>query len=263
MMNQTKHLSASDYDLLLLHELSGAAQARVEQHLMDCERCRTDHAGYAADARQFSQEIFPRTVERFNRAPPASWVGRLLRPRVVWMLAPVVTAALVLAVARGRRADEVQRQTRTDEDIRIKGSEPTLRSFARRMQHVFPIRDGMELHPGDEMRFVVDSPRLPYLLVASVDGAGRVNVYFPYEGSQSGLITTGRPTELPGSIVLDNTPGPERVFAFYSKKPLLRAELEPVLKALGASGPAGIRRKELPPVQAEGQSTFLFEKAAP
>jgi hypothetical protein len=263
MMNQTNHLSTSDYDLLLLHELSGEAQARVERHLMDCERCRTDHAGYAADARQFSQEIFPRTVERVDRATPGSWVGRLLRPRVVWLLAPVVTAVLVLSVARGRLADEGQRQARTDEDIRIKGGEPTLRSFARRMQHVFPIRDGMELHPGDEMRFVVDSPRLQYLLVASVDGVGKVNIYFPYDGSQSGLITTGKPTELPGSIVLDNAPGPERVFAFYSQKPLLRAELEPVLKALGASGPAGIRRKELPPVPAEGLSTFLFEKAAP
>jgi hypothetical protein len=265
MMNQTQHLSTSDYDRLLLHALSGEEQVKIEQHLVACERCRTDHAGYAADARQFSQEIFPRTVQRFRSVTPGSFWGRLLRRRVMWIIAPAMTVVLALVVARGRLSNDVHRDSRASagDDIRIKGGEPTLRSFARRMQHVFAIQDGMELHPGDEMRFVVDSPRLQFLLLASVDGAGRVNIYFPYDGSQSGVIATGKPTELPGSIVLDTAPGPERVFALYSKNPLLRAELDPVLKALGASGPAAIRAKTLLPIKAENQFTFLFEKAAP
>jgi hypothetical protein len=265
MMNKNQHLSTSDYDRLLLHALSSEEQVKIEQHLVVCERCRTDHADYAADARQFSQEIFPRTVQRLRLATPGSFWGRLLQQRVVWILAPAMTAVLALVVVRGRLSDDGHRGSRSSagDAIRIKGGEPTLRSFARRMQHVFPIQDGMELHPGDEMRFVVDSPRLQFLLLASVDGAGRVNIYFPYDGSQSGVIATGKPTELPGSIVLDTAPGPERVFAFYSKNPLLRAELEPVLKSLGASGPAAIRAKKLLPVKAGAQFTFLFEKAAP
>jgi hypothetical protein len=170
-----------------------------------------------------------------------------------------------LVVVRARLADDGHGGARTSarDDIRIKGGEPSLRAFARRMQHVFPVQDGMDLHPGDEVRFVVDSPRLQFLLLASVDGAGRVNVYFPYDGSQSGVIAIGKPTELPGSIVLDSAPGPERVFALYSNRPLLRTDLEPVLKRLGASGPQAIRAKASLPVKAEQQSTVLFEKAAP
>lgn len=275
MMNQTQHLATSDYDRLLLHALSGEEEGRIQQHLADCVRCRTDHAGYAADAQRFSQEIFPRTVERFNRATPGTFWGRVRQRRLVWLLAPAMTVALALVVVGARLSqDRLSNDglsndgnsgtgTTTDDDIRIKGGEPTLRSFARRTQHVFPVQDGMELHPGDELRFVVDSPSLRYLLVASIDGTGKVNVYFPYDGSQSGAIATGKPTELPGSIVLDHAPGPERIFAFYSKAPLFRADLEPALKALWSRGPAAIRAKDRLSVKAERQSTFLFEKAAP
>jgi len=263
-MNETKHLSTLDYDRWLLHALSSEEQGEIEHHLGDCERCRADHAGYAADARRFSQEVFPRTVKRLQRAP--GWrLGSLLRRPALWLLAPAMTTAIVLLVARDRLSDGGRRDTATgaENDISVKGGAPSLRTFARRMQHVFPVKNGMQLHAGDEVRFVVDSPQLPFLLLASVDGAGRVNIYFPYDGNQSGVIATGKPTELPGSIVLDTAPGPERVFAFYSKAPLLRAELAPVLKALGASGPAAIRAEQRLPVEAEQQSTFLFEKAAP
>lgn len=263
MMNQT-HLSTSDYDRLLLHALSGEERARCEEHLVACERCRADHAGYAADARRFSEEILPRAMARLPVRPRGSLRARLPRP-ALWFLAPAMTAALVLLAVRARLADDGHGTAPmgTADDLRIKGGEPSLRAFARRMQQVFPVKDGSELHPGDELRFVVDSPRLPFLLLASLDGAGRVNVYFPYDGSQSGAIAVGKPTELPGSIVLDSAPGPERVFALYSSQPLRRADVEPALKSLWASGAQAVRTSTVLPVGAEQQITFRFEKAAP
>lgn len=263
-MNQGQHLSTSDYDLLLLHALSDDEQQRIERHLADCQRCRVDQEGYAADARRFSQEVLARAVSLLPQASQESFLHRLFRRRVVWVLAPAVMAAFALVVAHGKRVEPGRgEEGSTAADVRIKGGEPTLRSFARRMQHVFAVHDGMELHAGDELRFVVDSPALPFLLLVSVDGAGRINVYFPYDGSQSGTIATGKPTELPGSIVLDNAPGPERIFALYSKTPLLRADLESALRELYRQGPAAIRGKASLPVKAERQITLLFEKAAP
>jgi hypothetical protein len=133
--------------------------------------------------------------------------------------------------------------------------------FARRADAVFAVHDGTELAAGDQIRFVVGSGGPEYLLVASVDGSGKPTVYYPYGGDHSGAVTN-EPSELPGSIVLDAAPGPERVFALITKEPLDAAQVTRALAALGARGPGAIRTTAAIDIPAT-QASIVFEKAAP
>src|SRR5262249_40617445 len=104
------------------------------------------------------------------------------------------------------------------------------------------------------------SETLPYLLVCSVDGAGKASVYFPFGGSESGTIELRNRVELPGSVILDDAPGPERVFALFSAKPLVAADALAALRAIGKAA-ATIRSTQRLSIAADAQVTMAFEKS--
>ena len=100
----------------------------------------------------------------------------------------------------------------------------------------------------------------PFVMIASVDGAGRANLYVPYEGTTSVRIKPGRRVEMEGSIVLDASRGPERVFAIFSRRPLDAAPVRAALAGIAARGAGAIRSAGSLEVDAAGQSSVLFEK---
>jgi hypothetical protein len=65
---------------------------------------------------------------------------------------------------------------------------------------------------------------------------------------------------VPGSIVLDDTLGPERVFALFSKQELAVAELEPALRSLGRAGHNALRDVQALDVPGATQRSFLMFK---
>jgi hypothetical protein len=241
------HPSSLTIDALATGRLAEVDAAAARAHVAGCERCRGDLAAVEAACAQFTREVFPRTVDKL-RPRRSPW--RLLLP----VLVPALAAA-ALVIWQVRRA----RTPTGDDDIRIKGA-MTFQVFANRGDEVIPVRDGTQLAEGDRIRFVVGSGGPEYLLVVSIDGAGNPTVYYPYGGERSGAITQ-EPSELPGSIVLDAAPGPERVFALISAEPLDAAVVKRALAAIGARGAAAIREThalELPATQA----TVVFEKVA-
>jgi hypothetical protein len=123
-------------------------------------------------------------------------------------------------------------------DLGIKGG-ASFQVYALRGEAVFPVRADTRLAPGDRIRFVVDPGNARYLLVASVDGAGKVSVYYPPSGDRSGYVVPGR-SELEGSIELDQVLGPERLLAYFSDDPLPSTEVVESL-ARGAEAPRGIQ----------------------
>jgi hypothetical protein len=145
-----------------------------------------------------------------------------------------------------------------DDGILEKGG-PTLRLYALHQGTVAPVRARDRLKAGDEIRFVVDTSKRSYLLVASVDGAGQATVYFPFGGTSSAPIAAGH-NELPGSIVLDAAPGPERVFAVLTLEPLSSELVLRALEQLGRRGPDAIRAARTLPVGGT-QLSVVFEKA--
>ena len=107
----------------------------------------------------------------------------------------------------------------------------SLEIFCRRGERVFPVGPGDRLLPEDMIRFVPALPGPGYLMVISVDDQGRASLYYPNSESAA-APTTGERAPLPGSVILDSSEGPERIFLFYSRTPF---EFDQIQKAITAA----------------------------
>ena len=98
--------------------------------------------------------------------------------------------------------------------------------------------------------------------MASVDGSGAVMIYYPYGGDQS-MVIEGDRVELSGSIELDAAPGPERIYALLSDRPIEAAIVRAHLLGVAAGGAEAIRGTRALPVPVRAQLSLVFEKARP
>ncbi len=219
------HLSAETIDLMLLASLPSTEVDQARTHLHTCERCRLRWAELEDDKRRFEQFVFPRTLEKVQRrAQPTSFVDRL---RERWSLilpaagVAAAVAALVVAIPAPLPYDG------------IKGGAPvpSIKVVGSRGDAQFQVGPGDQLRPGDRIRFVVNPVDAHYVLIASVDSAGKVTLYYPYEGARSAALPHDANQELPGSIELDDALGTERLVAFFSEEPLESASIRDALSA--------------------------------
>lgn len=81
------------------------------------------------------------------------------------------------------------------------------------------------VHAGDALRFAYETPEAGHLLVLELDGRGTASVFHPFNGQGSAPLSALQRDFLPGSVVLDDSPGPEWLFAVYSPRPLEAAPL--------------------------------------
>ncbi len=247
MKNSLGHPS----DLLLARILLGKAAEEerrfVEAHARTCARCRAELEGAREARRRFAQTVLPRTLPALELRLSVRRRWRSLLS-ALGLAAGAAAALAVVALALPERAPAYQ----------AKGA-GVLKIFGRREGRVFPVEDGARLRPGDQIRFGVEAGGAAFALVASIDGRGQANLYLP----STRLAPDAGPIELlPDSIVLDDAPGPERVFAIFSDRPLDSAQIAEALRALGASGAEAIRRTRRLPVPFP-QASVLLEKLAP
>jgi anti-sigma factor RsiW len=240
------HLSALTLDALELGSLDAASSQRARDHLATCARCAADLATLRESRARFDATVFARTLPALGR--------RQARRRWYWLLSAPALAGVAVAVLLA---------VRPGSDLTAKGG-PTCEVFARRGARVFAVKDGSALAPGDEIRFVVRPAGYRHVLVGSVDAAAVATIYAPYSGKQS--LSLASPTdraELPGSIRLDTTAGPERLYCLFSKKPIEAAPVLGWLRKVGTGGPAAVRNPpaaEFPSVVAV---SALLEKVVP
>lgn len=248
----SQHVSMLVLDALAAGQLPADEQDAARTHVAACPRCAGDLAQAEAAVSTFRREVFPRTIDA---------IGSRVRPRPWWqrmapLLVPVVAAAaLLLWLNRKPDAPSIEE---THDDIRVKGA-ITFKVFAKRGDSVISVVDRAKLASGDAIRFIAAARSDRYLIVGSVDGRGKATIYFPYNGTRSAAVTS-TPTELPGSIVLDDAPGPERLFALFSTEPLEAPVVTTALTALGARGADAIRAATVLDVRATHQATLAFEK---
>lgn len=253
MMPAHPHLSSLELDALALESLPPPEKERVTAHLGSCSSCRQRSEELGALQARFSRHVLPRHLAdtSWRPSPWAPWGVLLGR------LAPVLAVAgLALFLVLPREGvPEVP-------DLGVKGG-ATLQVFVHRGERVWQAEEGEPLSAQDQVRFQVESGGLPYLLVVSIDGAGKPNIYYPFNGLTSGPVETGTPMALPYSIILDAAPGPERLYALFSREPLQATRVRAELQKIGSGGPSAIRASSLLPIAAEEQVSFLFEKATP
>jgi hypothetical protein len=267
MSASEKHLTSLELDELALGgDPIASRRSAAEAHLRACSDCRARQEEAQMLGQRFVHAIFPRTVESVSE--------RALQRRRV----SVVATAVVFAVAAAclvffvRRAADPAREnagaprgTKVDtaEDIAtfefaMKG-DAALRIVAKTKTGLVEVRDGTVLAPGDAIRFIVEPAGLPYVLVVSIDGEGKATVYVPYDGAES-MRVEGR-TELPGSIVLGEARGVERVFAFFSRQPIRAHVVLTQLRAIGSQG--RIAATTTLAVPADFQRSIAFDKGPP
>jgi putative zinc finger protein len=240
-----RHVSALALDALALGALDQAETTQVRTHLAGCSTCRADQDAAAALRAEFATRVLPRglPVRRPRRWP--------------WLVFPAIAAAAVTLTLwlapRPRIAP--------DSDLAIKGG-ASWQVFAHRAGQTFPVHDGTPLAAGDRIRFVVVPEQATYLIVASVDGSGAITVYYPYGGDHSVAIEGDR-VELAGSIELDDAPGPERIYALLSDRPIAAETVKSRLRAVAAGGAAAIRGTETLELPVRAELSLVFEKLAP
>lgn len=258
MTAKDTHLSAFVVDALVSGALTSVEQEAAERHLEGCIRCSDDVAAVRALHEKFTADVLPRTLPAL-RAREA----RSRRPmRWIALGAAGLAAAAAIALVLHFKAPPAKPDVPEEPYLAIKGS-TGMKIVAQHAGTQLEVVDGVKLAKGDAIRFVVDPNGLPYLLVASVDGDGQVTVYFPAGGKESGRVEDGRKVELPGSIVLDDARGPERVFALFSKEPLTAGPVTTALRAIGAGGRDAILRAGTLPVPADAQRSIVFDKVSP
>lgn len=215
-------LSDLALDRLLAGELAGEREAAARDHLTGCDLCAGRLEALTADR------------ERFRAAPPAipALTAAARRPArrrsAMW---PAVAAAVAMAAAlvlwwRIPSDDGEAGGTR------IKGTSH-LSFSVKRDGAVSAGASGDPMYAGDLVRFSVRATAPGFAVVASVDGAGQVSVYYP-DGDRATAVEPGV-TTFPGSIELDDTPGRETVFGFMCADPV---PVERVRAALASPEPA-------------------------
>ena len=84
---------------------------------------------------------------------------------------------------------------------------------------------------GDALRFAYEAPEDGHLLVLDLDGRGEASVLHPFGAATSAPLPAGQREFLPGSVVLDDAPGPELLVAVFSRRPVDAAPLLAALRA--------------------------------
>jgi hypothetical protein len=235
------HPSEQILDALHLGALDAIARAATVSHVETCLQCRERVREAEASRRHFIEHVLPRQLPAL--AP---------RRRAIWWLMPPLLVAAIAAVLLIPRAPEPS-------ELGIKGA-ATFQTYASRGERVMSVHDGVSLQPGDRIRFVVKAAASQHLVIASIDAAGNATIYFPYNGRASVKLPDVPVHEVPGSVILDGTLGPERVFALVARTPI---SVEPVLSALRRIGPDAIRTQATLDVPVETQLSIVFEKVKP
>ncbi len=259
------HLTSLDFDLLSLGHLGEAEQGTLRAHLDACPACREQQKARSALAEEFARTVLPRSLPELRERLSAPtrrrlrWWGLALPAAVGGTL---VALFLVQRIHQGGTIDDsALRPAQETGDLGMKGG-GGLQTYVRHDGKVRRVAAGTTVVAGDALRFVVETGTHKYLLIASVDGAGHASAYYPFGQWQSLPVAPGR-FEVPGSVLLDDAAGPERIFALLSTRPLSGDEVRPLLEDLARRGPQAIRdtaKLALPQVDT---SSILLEKQEP
>jgi hypothetical protein len=222
---------------LRAEELDDAGRAEVEAHAAGCPRCRTVLDRMAEEEAAWAKRADPAAASvailaRLERAPIT---GQTRHPRLaVAGFGALATLLLVVATVSGPAIRPGS--PGPGRETRIKGERIALQMFVDTPNGARRHDSASALTAGDRVQFRYQAGGHRHLLLVSVDGRAISPLYPPEPGPSIEVEPEGLRI-LPGSIILDDVVGPERVFAFFSDRPLEFRAVEPdVRRALSAKG---------------------------
>lgn len=197
-------------------EVDSSRRLEILGHVESCPGCRERLAGLERDREEFLRlhpySALKTGMERLER--------RSERRRAVFLrLLPASAAAIAIMIGAWLALP-------TSPGVRTKGS-VALSLFLMRGGDIRPARPDEVFAHRDRVQFLVSSGSHRYLLLLSVDDAGRVFNYTPGAAGGSISITPGERRPLPESVELDESRENERVFALFTDQPLSFEEIRP------------------------------------
>lgn len=222
-------------DQLLLDELDEQAAASCRAHFDRCGACAERFEALRQDQLAFQTLGASKLSAMTAPAPRAA-----RRSRAWFAVVPLAAAALALGSARliGDRTPE-RLQLATAEPpstgLRSKGSSFELLAVVERGDHQFRAFSGDAVRAGDQLQLAYSAAERGVLYVVGVDGTQRATPYYPEPGAPQ-FVEPGQEVELPFSLVLDQTRGPERFFAFLCAAPTDPSSLARAAEAAAADG---------------------------
>lgn len=154
----------------------------------------------------------------FEEIAPTLLKGRRRRP--LYWLAPAAAAAALLLVA-----GILWFALSPEPTIRTKG-DISLAFFVQKGGEAVPGQAGGIYRKNDRIQFAYSSGPNRYVFLVSLDDRGAVS-NFNHQGAETSVpIKPGTNRVLEGSIILDDSVGPERIFAVFSNQPLRLEEVK-------------------------------------
>jgi hypothetical protein len=228
-------LSDLTLDRLVAGEAVGAA---AEAHAVGCEHCGARLAAFRAD--QARDAALVAELQANAKLPSVvPWKRR------VWMATalPLFAAAAIILLLLPRLLHAPGEREKGVSSLAL---DVVVRHADGHIEALGP--DG-HVRPGDAVRFLVSTPRAGNLVILGLDAAGAVSVYVG-DGNGPQHVERGARQAMPGSIILDATPGAERLVALEcearfavsdaidaGRKSLARAQRDP--RRVGSLGLPG------------------------
>jgi hypothetical protein len=125
---------------------------------------------------------------------------------------------------------------------------------------VEPVRAGTLLHPGESVRYLVSPAEAGYLASVGADARQAVTAYEPASG-QARPIAAGKHQIIDGSVVLDETPGAERMVAVICPRALPVESVAAAARKALARADGDPRRMSALELECR-QLSYVIEKAA-
>ena len=223
-------------EFVLDEVLTHGASPTIGAHVGACERCQERVAARRADGERFAP--FAPDLGRGGGGGAPRRRPRWLRGLVV---APIGLAAAlaVLLLVRHHAADDGPATY-----VGPKGGF-ALAVAARRGGALFMADAAHPARAGDELRFIPSAAPGRFIAIVSQDGRRELTLFYPARPDADSPPVPPAGEALPGGIVLDDAPGPERLFVVSSARPLRGAEVQAAVRAQverGASAEAALAR---------------------
>ena len=261
LADASSHPSWWQIDAVLVGEADAAATREVREHLERCERCAAQVTEAQEIDRAFRTDVAPRI-----RAGVEARAGADIRPirsargpRTWLAAAAAVLVAVGAAVWLSQAPTASPDGPALDGTHRTKGT-PFIEVFVKRGDGVsrFASSDGvLRLRAGDRLRFVPRDVGNRSFLLLNLTAAGELQFLFPEDGRPT-RVADGEP--LPGAFIVDEAPGPERLFALFPLESMSATDVRGLLGRL-PTGADALRRLERLPTEVL-QETFFVEKGA-
>lgn len=220
-------------------------RASLEAHLDACPACSQiveDELAYRQEFHQTHERAGFLAAVRVRAAEPEAKGGW----STWWMPTLALGAAAALVLVMLLVIQPWQGQQGDPEGVRIKSEELEISYLVVEQGRLVVAEPGRVVHPKERIQFRISAPRGGFVHVVGVDQAGKVSVYYPRPDEASEPYPGGSGRPVPGSVILDDTLGRERVFALLCDKPLDRDRLAQRVRAAAADPRVWIDRHRLP-----------------